>query len=136
MVTLVVGAKSVVFTVHRDLIREASSFFEAAFKSVASFKGSTEHSISLPEDDTETIDIFVTWLYGYVVFVPLVVAIVMLPRSQDWLILDLWMILLTRQFINRKRLGNPPRINSWKKDWGYRTAGYICRQVRYCEHTK
>ena len=66
MVTLVVGWMGVLFTVHRDLICEASSFFEAAFMGSTSFKESSEQSISLPEDDTEMVGIFARWLYGYV----------------------------------------------------------------------
>ena len=47
--------------VHVDKICEASSFFRSAFTS--RFKESMEKPIHLPEDNIDTVDSFVQWLY-------------------------------------------------------------------------
>ena len=62
VVTVEVGADKVVYTVHRNLICDASPFFEAAFMGSTSFKESSERTISQPEDDADIFDIFSEFL--------------------------------------------------------------------------
>lgn len=60
-VTLAVGGDTTQFDVHQHQLCEASTFFKAAFNSP--FKESSERSINLPDDDEDTVDLFVQWLY-------------------------------------------------------------------------
>ena len=64
VVKIFVGEGKTYFQVHRDLLCEASSFFNAAFVGPAEFKETSEQSISLPEDDADTFEVLVKWLYG------------------------------------------------------------------------
>ena len=48
--------------VPKDPLCEISSFFRAAFMS--QFKEATDQSIDLPEDDIETVEDFIQWLYS------------------------------------------------------------------------
>ena len=61
-VTLVVGEKKTPFHLHMDILCEASSFFKAAF--LGNFKESSEKTMQLTEDDEDTFELFVNWLYG------------------------------------------------------------------------
>ena len=63
VVSLVVGDDKTCFTVHRDLLCEASSFFKAAFMGAGEFKETSEQSMSLPEDNADTFELLVKWLY-------------------------------------------------------------------------
>lgn len=49
------------FIVHLDPLCESSKFFKAAFSS--EFKEGIQKSMDLPEDDVDTADTFVDWLY-------------------------------------------------------------------------
>lgn len=60
-VTLLVGAEKVPFEVPQQQLCEVSTFFSSAFNS--QFKESLNKSIHLPDDDEETVDLFVEWLY-------------------------------------------------------------------------
>lgn len=60
-VTLVVGKTKTAFQVHEADLFEASTFFRSAFTS--DFRESTERTMTLPEDDESTFDLFVEWLY-------------------------------------------------------------------------
>ncbi|MCJ1454345.1 hypothetical protein MMC28_004698 [Mycoblastus sanguinarius] len=60
-ITLIVGDAKIAFHVHEELLCEASSVFKAGFAS--KFKEGSEKTMKLPEDDIDTVDIFVQWLY-------------------------------------------------------------------------
>lgn len=60
-VTLFVGSQKTRFDVHQDQLCEASAFFKAAFTS--QYKESSTKTIDLLEDDVDTVDLFVQWLY-------------------------------------------------------------------------
>ena len=60
-VTLLVGEAKTAFQVHEADLFEASPFFKAAFTS--DFRESGERTMTLPEDDEATFDLFVEWLY-------------------------------------------------------------------------
>ena len=60
-VTLLVGEAKTAFQVHEADLFEASTFFKAAFTS--DFRESGERTMTLPEDDEATFDLFVEWLY-------------------------------------------------------------------------
>lgn len=58
-----VGSEKTRFDVHQDQLCEVSKFFKAAFTS--QYKESSEKTIDLPEDDGDTVDLFVQWLYEH-----------------------------------------------------------------------
>lgn len=60
-VTIFVGKDQKPFYVHLDLLCNASTFFKAAF--LGNFKEGSEKTMQLPEDDEETFELFVDWLY-------------------------------------------------------------------------
>lgn len=60
-VTLLVGENKAAFHVHLDVLCDASPFFKAAF--LGSFRESSEKTMQLPEDDEDTFELFVGWLY-------------------------------------------------------------------------
>ena len=62
MVDIFVGAERTKFHLHRDLLCSRSDYFRACF--VGDFKEAQQRELSLPEDDAESFDLFVTWLYG------------------------------------------------------------------------
>lgn len=59
--TIFVGSQKTRFDVHQDQLCEVSIFFKAAFTS--HYKESLKKSIDLLEDDADTVDLFVQWLY-------------------------------------------------------------------------
>ena len=61
MVTFYVGPDKVVFHVHEHLLFDASPVFKAAFS--GHFKEASERSMSLPEDDKDSVDRMIQWLY-------------------------------------------------------------------------
>ena len=68
-VTLFVGKGKKPFYVHQEQLCEVSSFFKAAFTS--EFRESSEKTMDLVEEDEDTFDRFVQWLYGQQYDVPL-----------------------------------------------------------------
>lgn len=60
-VSLIVGETQTAFHVHEADLFEASPFFKAAFTS--DFRESSERTMTLPEDDENTFELFVDWLY-------------------------------------------------------------------------
>ena len=60
-VTIFVGENNTPFHVHMDRLCEASSYFRAAF--LGNFTESSEKTMQLPDDDEETFELFVDWLY-------------------------------------------------------------------------
>lgn len=60
---ILVGSEKARFEVHQDRLCEESTFFKAAFTS--NYKESSEKSIQLPEDDVDTVEMFVQWLYNH-----------------------------------------------------------------------
>ena len=62
MVNIFVGAEQKRYHLHRDLLCHRSDYFRACF--VGEFKEAQENELSLPEDDIESFDLFVKWLYG------------------------------------------------------------------------
>lgn len=61
-VTILVGENSTPFSIHRDQLCEASSFFKAAFE--GAFLEGSEMRMSLPEEEDHTFDLFIQWLYN------------------------------------------------------------------------
>ena len=61
IVTFYVGPDKVVFHVHQNLVFDASPVFKAAFS--GSFKEASERSMSLPEDDKDSVGHMIRWLY-------------------------------------------------------------------------
>ena len=55
------GESETSFRVHKDFLCEASPFFRAAL--TTDFKEATEERVTLLEDDADTVDRFVQWLY-------------------------------------------------------------------------
>lgn len=67
MVSLIVGESKNVIQVHEGFLLESSPVFKAAFKH--NFKESSERAIKLPNDDVESVEQFVQYLYsGRLVF--------------------------------------------------------------------
>ena len=62
-ITLHVGPTKTSFHVHKTILCDASPFFRAAFNSASDFKEALEQSTNLPEDDIDTIERFLSWLY-------------------------------------------------------------------------
>ena len=63
MVTLLVGAEETSFSVHMDMLCKVSHFFRSAFMGAGSYAETVDRSIRLPEEDSDTIDRMVQWLY-------------------------------------------------------------------------
>ena len=59
--TLVAGSDQTACHVHQDLLCNASPVFKAAFS--GAFKESSDRSILLPEDDAESVERLIQWLY-------------------------------------------------------------------------
>jgi hypothetical protein len=62
MVQLLVGKSETSFQVHEDFLCSASPVFHAAFNN--DFKEANERKLSLPDDDVETIEYFIQWIYS------------------------------------------------------------------------
>ena len=62
MVNIFVGAERKKFHLHSDLLCNRSDYFRTCF--VGDFKEAQQKELSLPEDDAESFELFVTWLYG------------------------------------------------------------------------
>ncbi|KAL8989314.1 MAG: hypothetical protein Q9169_008386, partial [Polycauliona sp. 2 TL-2023] len=62
MVTVIVGLGRKPYKLHRDLLSERSSYFEAAL--LGHFQEAENQQIEFPEDDVTTFDLFVRWLYN------------------------------------------------------------------------
>jgi hypothetical protein len=58
---LVVGEQKTSILVHKNLLCDATPFFDAAL--TTSFREATEQQILLPEDDADTVNRFVQWIY-------------------------------------------------------------------------
>lgn len=63
MVTLLVGKTENPFYVHMEMICNESPFFRSAFMGAGHFEETAQKSMKLPEDDPETIDRVVQWIY-------------------------------------------------------------------------
>ncbi|KAG7005939.1 hypothetical protein G7Y79_00017g043210 [Physcia stellaris] len=63
MVTLLVGEKENPFHVHMEMICNESAFFKSAFMGAGQFEETAQKSMKLPEDDPETIDRMIQWIY-------------------------------------------------------------------------
>lgn len=63
MVTLLVGDKETPFSVHMDMLCEASHFFKSAFMGAGKFAETVERSMKLPKDDSDTVDRMLQWVY-------------------------------------------------------------------------
>ncbi|KAK0126587.1 hypothetical protein ONS95_008175 [Cadophora gregata] len=61
-VNIFVGPRRVRFSVHRDVICQASYFFRAAFQGV--FKEAKDGSVHMPKDDPVTFKRFLAWTYA------------------------------------------------------------------------
>ena len=61
IVTLDVGPDKHTFHVHQELLFKSSPVFKAAFSGEC--RESSEHCMALPEDDPETVERFMQWLY-------------------------------------------------------------------------
>lgn len=62
MIDVYVGAEQKKFHLHRDLLCDRSEYFKACFD--GNFKEAQQKELYLPEDDIESFDLFVRWLYG------------------------------------------------------------------------
>jgi hypothetical protein len=65
---VIVGEEEASFYVHRNVICESSSFFKAALN--GTFKESAEGKVILPEDDPDTFERFLQWIYTKAYNVP------------------------------------------------------------------
>ena len=61
IVTLDVGPDKHTFHVHQEILFDYSPVFKAAFSGEC--RESSEHRMALPEDDPETVEHFMQWLY-------------------------------------------------------------------------
>lgn len=59
------GGEKDTFTVHEDVLFDASPFFKAAFQS--QFKEATDRSITLAEDHADVVEQFLRWIYLHTV---------------------------------------------------------------------
>ena len=62
MIDIFVGAEQSRFHLHLDLLCDRSDYFKACIK--GNFKEAQQKELFLPEDDIESFDLFVRWLYG------------------------------------------------------------------------
>ena len=62
MIDVFVGAEQKKFHLHRDLLCDRSEYFKACFE--GNFKEAQQKELFLPEEDIESFDLFVRWLYG------------------------------------------------------------------------
>lgn len=62
MVDIFVGPNQKKFHLHHDLVCHRSNYFRACF--AGNFKEAQQKKIYLPEDDVESFDLLVGWLYG------------------------------------------------------------------------
>lgn len=63
-IVLHVGEAKAAFRIHRKLICDASAMFRSVFLGNGTFAETEDQSMTLPEDDIETVTRFVQWLYG------------------------------------------------------------------------
>jgi hypothetical protein len=63
IVILYVGPKRKKYHVHKKLLCDRSSLFQKTFSSNSNFKEATEGIMYLPQDDPETFDRIINWLY-------------------------------------------------------------------------
>ncbi|TVY36838.1 hypothetical protein LOCC1_G007065 [Lachnellula occidentalis] len=61
MVTLFVGEKEARFTVHKEILCNKIPYFEKMFK--GSFQEATTNEARFPEDDPQSFDVLVGWVY-------------------------------------------------------------------------
>ncbi|KAL8785471.1 MAG: hypothetical protein Q9195_008614 [Heterodermia aff. obscurata] len=66
MVSLLVGQNETLFNIHRDILCHASPFFTSAFmgSGAGEFEEKSTQSMNLPEEDPDTIDYLVQWIYA------------------------------------------------------------------------
>ena len=62
VVTLYVGPDNVKFYVHENILFDASPVFKAAFST--DFKEASERSMKLPDDDADSVERMIQWLYA------------------------------------------------------------------------
>ncbi|EER25635.1 hypothetical protein D8B26_000046 [Coccidioides posadasii str. Silveira] len=62
VITITVGESEAQFQAHKDLLCQKSPFFNGALTS--DFKEAAEHAITLPEDDPDTFERFLQWVYS------------------------------------------------------------------------
>ncbi|KAI1959819.1 hypothetical protein LOZ58_004184 [Ophidiomyces ophidiicola] len=62
VITITVGESEAQFQAHKDLLCQKSPFFNGAL--MRDFKEAGENAISLPEDDPDTFERFLQWLYS------------------------------------------------------------------------
>ncbi|WEW60202.1 hypothetical protein PRK78_005687 [Emydomyces testavorans] len=62
VITITVGESKAQFQAHKDLLCEKSPFFNGAL--THDFKEAAENAISLPEDNPDTFERFLQWLYS------------------------------------------------------------------------
>ena len=63
-VLIEVGPGKTKFSAHKNFISNASTFFEAAFREGSDFKEKSEQLVSLPEDEIDTFDSFMGFVYS------------------------------------------------------------------------
>ena len=61
IVTLLVGPNKVTFSVHKDILCQASPYFKKAFNS--GFKEAAKQSLTLAKDNPDNVDSIVKWVY-------------------------------------------------------------------------
>ncbi|KAI9810842.1 MAG: hypothetical protein M1827_006049 [Pycnora praestabilis] len=62
VVTVRVGAEDTPFSLHKDLLCSRSPFFNSALRNI--FLETTTQQVVLPEDDVETFQYFIQWVYS------------------------------------------------------------------------
>ena len=60
-VTLLVGPDKGKFLIHKDILCEASRYFDAAFSS--GFKEATEQTLALEQENPRIVESFINWIY-------------------------------------------------------------------------
>lgn len=119
MVTIFVGNYRKPFYVHEEQLCEVSSFFKAAFTS--QFRESWEKTMDLVEEDEDTFDVFIQWLYSQQYEMPeqktgdsgFVEPVKLFVLAEKFDISKLKTLLMTKMFARGQLPGSrPPRLSA------------------------
>lgn len=116
-VTIFVGKDRKPFYVHQEQLCEVSSFFKAAFTS--GFREASEQTMELVEEDEDTFDRFIQWLYSQQYEMPgekaegggeFMEPLKLFVLGEKYDVSKLKDLLMTRLFARGKLTGSPPQL--------------------------
>lgn len=117
-VTILVGKDKKPFCVHEDQLCEVSSFFKAAFTS--GFREASDKKMELVEEDEDTFDRFIQWLYSQQYEMPgeetegggFMEPLKLFVLAEKFDVSKLKSLLMTRMFAMGKRDAYRPQLDA------------------------